>query len=488
MSPVVTRAAAVLAIGTVLALGASVRSGAASAVQPAPVGFLKEVAPVLLKRCAGCHGERSNLGGYRLHAFQDLMRKGGGGRPAVTPGKPEASELLRRIEIRDPALRMPKQDEPLSPSQTALIRRWILEGARFDGGDPTAPYRAQLGPREHPAAPLTYRAAVPALATAVAPDSGDLAVSGYHEVTVWDAQSGRLKRRIGRLPQRIQSLAFSPDGRTLLVAGGTPGEYGEAALVDWSSGRRTRVLEFGSEIILTAAFSPDGRKVATGGADNTVRVTEVETGKRLWQNRVHADWVTSLGFSADGEFVASAGKDLTVKIYRATDGALFATYLGHNRQIGQFKGQHPVYALRFSPEGRQAYSAGGGRWVQVWDPIKTRDEAGDAGDMEERFAKQGHARYIEHGFKKDVYALAVSRTTIFAASSGGEVKQFNLTDLKEVRSFPCEPDWIYSLTLDEPRRRLIAGSYTGLIQVWDVESGKRLSEFSARPGASLAAR
>lgn len=458
---------------------------ALSAVTPAPadarVSFSREIAPIVQKRCVGCHGERVNPGGYRAHTFRSLMRAGVSGKAPVVGGKPEQSRLFQLLVTKSAAARMPKKDDPLTPAQIALFRRWIAEGAKFDGADPGASLGSLSGPRQHPAAPAAYRAPVPVMALAFAPGGRELLVGGYHEVTVWNPATGALLRRLPRLPQRIQALAFSGDGRRLLVAGGTPGEYGEVALVDPATGART-VLDTFPDTVLAAAFSADGKLVAAGSADTSVRVYEVAGGKRLWSSKVHSDWVTGVGFSHDGRFLASSGKDMTVKVYEVRDGSLFTTYNGHNRNYGKYRGQHPVYGVQFAGDQLLACSAGGGKVIQLWDPVQASRENGTAADMEERFAKESHAGYLEHGFEREVFALRVREGQLFAASADGTVKQFDLASRKEVRAFRGHADWVFGLDYDPPTRRAATGAYDGEVRVWDVETGHCLRAFRAQPG------
>lgn len=447
------------------------------------VSFLREVAPILEKRCLGCHGERQNMGGWRAHTFALLRRPGASGGASVTPGRPDASTLHRLLVHADPARRMPKGDAPLPRAQTETIRRWIAQGARYDGPDPDQPYRGARGARTHPAAPAAYRTAAPVFALALAPGGAEVLVGGYHEVTAWDAGSGKLLRRIGGLPQRLQALTFSPDGRTLAVAGGTPGEYGEVALLTIAGGAR-RVLDPLTDVVLAVAFSADGSLLATGAADGGVRVYDTGSGRLRWAARVHSDWATSVSFSADGRFLASAGKDMTVKLYEVKDGSLFTTYGGHNRQIGRYRGQHPVWAVRFAPQGPLGYSAGGGAWVQEWDPVKVRAEDGDAGDMEDRFARQGHARYLEHGLKGEVFALCL-RGGLFTAGAEGGVRGFDPASLALRRSYEGLADWVFAVDHDPASHRLAAGGFAGEVCVWDSRDGRRLARFRNQPGAGL---
>ena len=473
-------------LGAKVVLFAVLALGAAGPAR-AEVSFSREIAPIVQKRCAGCHGERVNLGGYRAHNFQSLLRAGASKKAPVVAGTPEGSRLFQLLTAQS-AARMPKNDDPLSPEQITLFRRWLAEGAKFDGADPAALLSSLGGPRTHPNAPAAYRMPVPVLAVALAPGGKELFTGGYHEVTVWSSETGALLRRLPRLPQRIQSLTFSSDGKQLLLAGGTPGEYGEVALIDAATGASAKVLDTFPDIALTAAFSADGKWFAAGGADAGVRFYETASGKRLWSSKVHSDWVTGVSFSFDGKYLASASKDMTVKVYEAATGSLFTTYNGHNRNFGKYKGQAPVYAVRFAADQLLACSAGGGRVIHLWDPVKASLENGTAADMEERFAKESHARYIEHGFRQDVYALQVRGGQVFAASADGGVRQFDLATQKLVRSYPGHSDWVFGLDFDPASHRAASASYTGEVKVWNTDTGECVVTFKAQPGARQASR
>ena len=214
---------------------------------------------------------------------------------------------------------------------------------------------------------------MPVLAIAFTPDGKEIALGGIREVTFWDSATGKVTRRIEGLPDRIQSLTFSPDGSRLLVGGGTPGEYGEATVIDTRNPAKRAVLGVFEDIVLGAAFSADGKTAAAGGADRSLRSFRLADGKELWRAAFHSDWITAVAFSPDGRFVASASKDRTVKVLDAATGGLYTTYNGHRRQFGSHIGQFEVYSLAFDSTGA-AYSAGAGDAVRVWQPEKRRGE------------------------------------------------------------------------------------------------------------------
>ena len=164
--------------------------------------------------------------------------------------------------------------------------------------------------------------------------------------------SGGLLRRLQRLSLRIHAITYSGDGKTLLVGGGTPGEYGEVSLVDAKTGERVRVFGTFDDIVLAAAFSADEKTLAAGSADRTARGYRLSDGAELWRESLHSDWVTGIAFSPDGKWVATASKDRTVKVLEAGTGKPFTTLSnGHRRQpIRPIAGQFEVYAVAFDSQ------------------------------------------------------------------------------------------------------------------------------------------
>ena len=94
------------------------------------VDFEAEVEPVLSERCHDCHGPEKQKGGLRLDRLASMLRGGDSGYPAVVPGKPDDSFLLKAIRHEDPEFEMPPKGGPLSRSEIALVEKWIAEGAR----------------------------------------------------------------------------------------------------------------------------------------------------------------------------------------------------------------------------------------------------------------------------------------------------------------------------------------------------------------------
>ncbi|MEM7231555.1 MAG: PSD1 and planctomycete cytochrome C domain-containing protein [Planctomycetota bacterium] len=98
------------------------------------VDFARDVRPILSDACFKCHGVDEAKRKARLRLDLDLAKTVGASESAlVVPGKPERSELYRRIHSSDPKEQMPPADavRQLSSKERGIIRRWIEEGARW---------------------------------------------------------------------------------------------------------------------------------------------------------------------------------------------------------------------------------------------------------------------------------------------------------------------------------------------------------------------
>ena len=106
-------------------------------VPAASVDFGRDVQPILSDRCFACHGpdEAQRQAGLRLDMRDAAVVPAESGRVPVSPGDPEASELLRRVSSTDPAARMPPAymgHAPLDASEVDTLRRWIEGGAQYE--------------------------------------------------------------------------------------------------------------------------------------------------------------------------------------------------------------------------------------------------------------------------------------------------------------------------------------------------------------------
>lgn len=90
--------------------------------------FHEEVLPILREQCFRCHGEKDK-GGLKLNTREAALRAGDSELPAILPGDPAGSELLKRVRTEDEDHVMPPTGDRLTPKQIALLEAWIRDGA-----------------------------------------------------------------------------------------------------------------------------------------------------------------------------------------------------------------------------------------------------------------------------------------------------------------------------------------------------------------------
>src|SRR5262245_57143906 len=111
---------------------------------PSPISFREHVAPILVRKCLGCHNSKKAESGLSMATFAAL-RKGGkvGGDLILEPGDPDSSQLIEVIRPGG-APRMPYKQPPLTAREIQTLERWVKEGARFDGPSETETAIASL--------------------------------------------------------------------------------------------------------------------------------------------------------------------------------------------------------------------------------------------------------------------------------------------------------------------------------------------------------
>jgi hypothetical protein len=115
---------------------------------PAKLSFNRDIRPIFAEYCTSCHGPGKKNGGLRID-LEGAVKKGGkSGIPTVVAGKPEESELLKRIHSTDATEVMPppKTNKVLKDEEKARLKEWIAQGAPFEGHWAFEPIRKNSKP------------------------------------------------------------------------------------------------------------------------------------------------------------------------------------------------------------------------------------------------------------------------------------------------------------------------------------------------------
>jgi len=194
-------------------------------------------------------------------------------------------------------------------------------------------------------------------ALAFSPDGGQLAVGAYQSVQLWNpATSERVREWKGHRGY-VTGVSFSPDGKKIVTSSDD-----ETARLWFTNGDENQTVLTGHGYPVNAvAWSADGRWIATAAGDETrttkpgeVKVWDAESGKEQFSLGDHKKAAMTVAFSPDVKTLASGGLDEKVIL----------TSLETEQPLGFFGGhQRPINCVLFHPDGKTVISGSGGRFV-----------------------------------------------------------------------------------------------------------------------------
>ncbi len=144
------------AIGMVLGIVAGLAAAGATSGATPTTEFNRDIRPLFARHCTACHGGVKAAGKLSFLYRDQALAAGKSGERAIVPGRPEASEVIRRVTSNNPDEMMPRPDHGprLTDVEVATLRRWIQEGAvwseHWSFVPPAEPARPKLANRKWP--------------------------------------------------------------------------------------------------------------------------------------------------------------------------------------------------------------------------------------------------------------------------------------------------------------------------------------------------
>jgi WD40 repeat protein len=427
----------------------------------APVDYLKEIDPILVKKCAFCHSGNVKEAKLDISSFELLMKGSKYGK-VIVPGKAADSLLVKMAGRTVEKIMPPKTEDPLTPEELALIKLWINQGATPPAGVKERP-KIIVG--------LPPGNVQPVRAIALSPDKSTLVAGRSNQITVYDAGTGNAVRSLldpdlttpDKKPVQaahisiVESLAYSPDGKYV-----ASGSFQEITLWDVQTGAvKTKITGLADRVV-TLAFSSDGKILAAGGGaateDGELKLYEVPAGKLIIDIKsAHSDIVYGVSFSPDDKMLATCGADKFVKVWEVPGGKLVKSFEGHT---------HHVLDVGWKSDGKLLASAGGDNVVKVWN-----------------FETGEQVRTIQAHGKQITRLVFVGKTPNFITSSGDQsVKMWNVDSGGNVRNFAGNTDFVCGVGVSPDGAIVVSGCEDGHVRIYNGNDAKMIKDLPP-PGA-----
>lgn len=343
-------------------------------------------------------------------------------------------------------------------------------------------------------------------ATALSPDGRFAAIAGPEAVVLWDAARGRELARLGPLVAPVTTVAFSPEGRAILVADGVGAHLfdvatharqrsfphgaapharavaafagptrlvvaGRNSLDVWSvEGAKQRTVPLAPGEPRVLATPSDGAWAATASSDGPGQVIDLATGGLRATFEVEDVGVLGIAASPDGAWIATGSTDGRIRTWRAADGRIEAT----------FGTREHTEVLAFSPDGRRLLTGTAAppederdeEEAPMAEPASARLWDVRSGRLLRRLPVGGTNDMPEHDVEVTGVAFAADGKRALIGAVYASAVLVSTEDGSRLASFEPPATQVTSVAVSPDGKRLAIGRGDGRVRVFDLEGGR----------------
>jgi WD40 repeat protein/energy-coupling factor transporter ATP-binding protein EcfA2 len=277
----------------------------------------------------------------------------------------------------------------------------------------------------------------------------------------------------------VFSVAFSPTSNKILASASTDKKVKIWNISGSTYSSKTCIGH--QKEVEEVNFSPDGKKIVSSSRDNTIwlwgldcihQKTLGKTDNPFGREDGHNNWIYSVQFSPNGKMLASGSADSTIKLWDLEDA-------NSSKELVTLKGhQATIYRVRFSPDGKTLASASEDRTVRLWD-LTTKPHS---------VINEGNSPVTVVRFSPDgkMLASAADNGTINIRRYRSGVK----STLEKPQGIRGHQETIGDLSFSADSKTLASASTDTSTKLWSVDTTGNLREVPSqipkhRPGQSL---
>jgi len=304
---------------------------------------------------------------------------------------------------------------------------------------------------------------------AVTPDSPYAISASGSIIRVWDLR----KQSRGQVPightQEVNTIVMTPDGRHAISGAGSDwtstGQmvdlFGQADNAPSDNSIRIWNVENGdclltlaeqhTDRVLSLAVTPNSRYVLSHSADNTIKIWDLQSGECLHTLQSSGNVMV---LTPDGHRVIFSPEKVDLKVWNIEKRIDERVLVGHT---------HEVNALVVTPDGRRAISASDDTTLRIWDLSL------GVGNLRGKICLRtltGHNTWVKEIAMTPDGRYIVSRSHDFA------LKVWNLKSYKCVHSLEGHTDWVSTMAVTPDGMHVVSGSSDKTVKVWKLATGR----------------
>ena len=284
---------------------------------------------------------------------------------------------------------------------------------------------------------------------AFSPDGKTVAVAGTDgSLRLLEAETGYEAWKVtGRTLDVMETVVFNPDGTMLL----TISKFQNSAQIwNTSDGTQTAILTGHAGKVRSAAFSPDGSHIVTASWDCTARVWEVKTGKTVHLLCGHEAYLLHISFSPDGSSILTASADRTARLWDRITGMDLQVFRGHSGS---------VKTAEFSPDGSLILTVGNDNTARIW----CRHDGTEHACIGARLRNIKSAEFFPDGFR------------IFVTNYDKTAEIWDPTFTRQILKFEGHDGGLNSEIISPDGRYVLTASEDQTVRSWCAETGEMLN-------------